>query len=242
VPPERTALLEATGIDRSFGGVLALQGVDLAVGEGEIVALIGPNGAGKTTLLNILSCVLGPTRGRISFRGRSLRGAAPHVVARLGLTRTFQNLQLFSGLTAAENVMVAIESRHGRTATRAEAKSWLGRVGLRASPDALADRLSFGERRLLELARALASEPRMLLLDEPAAGLGRAEREALAAILAGVRADGVTVLFVEHDLELALGAADRVVVLDRGEKIADGRPSDIRGDARVVSAYLGVAG
>ena len=238
--PAEPAVVEARGVWREFGGVVALRDVDLAVREGEIVALIGPNGAGKTTLLNVLSCVLPPTRGQVLFRGRPLPGR-PHRAARAGLTRTFQDLQLFGSLSALDNVLVAREARGKGAVPRGDADRFLGTVGLASRARDHPDALPFGQRRLLELARALATEPMLLLLDEPAAGLSTPERTALAERLCGLRDVGVTVLLVEHDLELALGVADRVVVLDQGVKIADLPPDAVRGDERVIAAYLGVA-
>ncbi len=236
---EPAALAEMVGVWREFGGIVALRDVDLAVAEGEIVALIGPNGAGKTTLLNIFSGVLGPTRGDVRFRGASIAGHAPHRAARAGLTRTFQQIQLFTSLSARENVLVACEARTAVAVAPSEAGGYLDAVGLHGLGERHADALAFGQRRLVEMARALAARPALLLLDEPAAGLSAPERRALAALLLGIRARGVTVLIVEHDLELALGVADRVVVLDQGVKIADLPPDAVRDDARVVAAYLG---
>jgi ABC-type branched-subunit amino acid transport system ATPase component len=233
-------LVAATGLRCEFGGVVALRDIDIDLRAGEILALIGPNGAGKTTLLNLLSCILEPTRGEIRLRGVRVDGRRPHTVARAGLTRTFQNLQLFGSLTAADNVRVALEARHGRAVERADAVRYLARVGLADRADDRAEELAFGQRRLLELARALAVEPSVLLLDEPAAGLALVERVGLRQLLLRMRADGVTILLVEHDLDLALGVADRVIVLDQGIKIADLKPEEVRRDHRVIAAYLGV--
>lgn len=234
-------LVEARGVWCEFGGVAALRGVDIAVHRDEILALIGPNGAGKTTLLNVLSCVLPPTRGDVYLRRVRVTGRRPHVAARAGLTRTFQNLQLFTSLTVAENLRVAREARLGRAVGEGEARRWLDQVGLADRARDRAEALPFGQQRLLELARALALEPTVLLLDEPAAGLSLLERIALRQLLLRVRRDGTSILLVEHDLDLALGVADRVVVLDQGEKIADCRPEEVRADERVVTAYLGTA-
>ncbi len=234
-------LLETRGLWRDFGGVIALRDVAIELREGEILALIGPNGAGKTTLLNVLSCVLPPTAGSVYVRGVRMNGRAPHAVARAGITRTFQNLQLFGSLTVAQNVRVAIEARAHRAADPADVRACLARLGIAGIADERAEELSFGQRRLVELARALALEPAALLLDEPAAGLGLLERVALRALLLRVRAEGVAVLLVEHDLDLALGVADRVVVLDQGVKIAEAKPEEVRRDERVITAYLGTA-
>lgn len=234
-------LVEARGVWCEFGGVAALRAVDIAVHRDEILALIGPNGAGKTTLLNVLSCVLPPTRGDVYLRRVRVTGRRPHVAARAGLTRTFQNLQLFTSLTVAENLRVAREARLGRAVGEGEARRWLDQVGLADRARDRAEALPFGQQRLLELARALALEPTVLLLDEPAAGLSLLERIALRRLLLRVRRDGTSILLVEHDLDLALGVADRVVVLDQGEKIADCRPEEVRADERVVTAYLGTA-
>lgn len=232
--------LRTSGIRMRYGSLAALDGVDLEIAAGARHALIGPNGAGKTTLLNLLSCVLKPTSGEIRLRGARIDGHSPHTVARAGLTRTFQNLQLFGSLSAADNVRVALEARLGRAVDRAEAVRCLARVGLADRADDRAEELAFGQRRLLELARALALEPAVLLLDEPAAGLALVERVALRQLLLRMRAEGVTILLVEHDLDLALGVADRVVVLDQGAKIADMKPEEVRRDHRVIAAYLGV--
>jgi branched-chain amino acid transport system ATP-binding protein len=239
VPAE--TLLETRGLWRDFGGVVALRDLDIELRRGEILSLIGPNGAGKTTLLNVLSCVLAPTRGDVYVRGERMNGRRPHAVARAGVTRTFQNLQLFGSLSAAENVRVALEAKHGAATREEDVRMWLGRVGIADRAAVRADELSFGERRLVEMARALAVEPSVLLLDEPAAGLSLIERVALRRLLLRMRADGVTILLVEHDLDLALGVADRVVVLDQGTKIADLKPEEVRRDERVVAAYLGTA-
>ncbi len=232
-------LLETRGVWREFGGVVALRDVDVALRAGEILALIGPNGAGKTTLLNVFSCVLAPTRGGVYVRGVRMNGRSPHAVARAGVTRTFQNLQLFGSLTVEENVRVALEARGRGAADRSGVERCLARLGIADRAADRADELPFGQRRLVELARALALEPTALLLDEPAAGLSLLERVALRHLLLRVRSDGVAVLLVEHDLDLALGVADRVVVLDQGVKIADLKPEEVRRDERVVAAYLG---
>lgn len=234
-------IVAARGVWCEFGGVVAVRDVDVELHEGRILALIGPNGAGKTTLIDLLSRVIPPTRGEVRVRGLATDGTRPHALARRGLTRTFQDLQLFGSLTVAENVRVAREARLGRSVEGSEVDRWLARVGLTGRAGERAEALSFGQRRQLELARALALEPAALLLDEPAAGLSLLERVALRQLLLGLRADGVAILLVEHDLDLALGVADRVVVLDQGVKIADLPPDEVRVDPRVVAAYLGAA-
>jgi ABC-type branched-subunit amino acid transport system ATPase component len=235
--------------------VSALSNVDLEARGGEILAVIGPNGAGKTTLLNVISGVLPPTTGQVVFGGREITRLPPHRVAALGLARTFQNLQLFGNMTALENVLVAREAK-GRSGLlsaalrlpgsaveelrfRREAWQILTSMGLEERALLLASALSFGQQRLLEIARALATEPRLLLLDEPAAGLSAAERDDLVRVIRGIRDLGTTIFLVEHDMGLVMELADRVVVLDNGEKIADAPPARVQNDARVIAAYLG---
>ena len=249
------ALLDVEGIRRSFGGLVALDNVTFRVAAGQIKAVIGPNGAGKTTLFNIVSGVLPPDAGEIRFNGGEVTGRPPHEIVRLGMARTFQNPSLFLRMSAAENVMVA---RHCRTrrgfwasalrwpgqpreerAIRESAMKYLTAVGLSALADVAVSALSFGQRRMVELARALATEPKLLLLDEPASGLNTKEKDDLAALIVRIRGEGVTVLLVEHDMSLVMDVAEEILVLHFGTPIAEGAPATIRNDPRVVSVYLG---
>jgi branched-chain amino acid transport system ATP-binding protein len=249
-------LLDLEAMTRNFGGLRAVAGVSFGVRAGEISALIGPNGAGKTTLFNLVSGFLRPHGGRVRLAGEDITARAPQHIAARGLVRTFQRVHLFADMTALENVLVGLHlhTRGGLAAAllrppatraqsaraRAAADALLARVGLAARGHDVAGTLAFGEQRLLEIARALAARPRLLLLDEPAAGLNPAETERLGTLLRDIRDEGVTVLFVEHDMNLVMGIADTVVVLDFGEKIAEGTPDEIQRHPRVLEAYLGV--
>jgi ABC-type branched-subunit amino acid transport system ATPase component len=226
-----------------FGGLLALDSVDLEVAVGEVHGLIGPNGAGKTTLFNVITGLQRPTQGTVHIGSREVTRKRPHTRSRLGLGRTFQRLELFGTLTARENVQMAAEVQRGklaggRTASQ-EAEYQLGRVGLLHVADQPTDSLPTGLARLVELARALATSPSVLLLDEPSSGLNAEETAALGAVLQHLAAEGMGVLLVEHDMALVMGICNRVVVLDHGQVIARGDPLSVRGDARVQAAYLG---
>ncbi|KAF0207594.1 MAG: ABC transporter ATP-binding protein [Actinomycetota bacterium] len=249
------SLLSVRGISKRFGGLTAVDDVSFEVFEGTIKALIGPNGAGKSTLFNLLTGFERPDAGSVSFGGTALGGKRPHEVVRVGLARTFQNTQLFEEMTGAENVLVGMHPtmRTGFMAgalrlpsTRAEERDARERVGhlLRlVGADQYADTpaadVPHGVRRLLEIARALATSPRLLLLDEPAAGLNNAETRTLATCLRRIRDDGITILVVEHDMGLVMDVSEEIVVLDRGRKIAEGPPLLIQKDAAVIEAYLG---
>jgi len=250
-----TVLLEARGVGKRFGGVQALKDVSLTINAGEIYGLIGPNGAGKTTFFNVLTGLYARDAGEIHFAGSPLPLGEPHRVAAAGIARTFQNIRLFANMTARENVMVGRHARtragvigavlrDGRTrgeeaAIRRRADELLHYVGIADRADDLARHLSYGDQRRLEIARALASEPKLLALDEPAAGMNATETAALRVLIEGLRADGATVLLIEHDVKLVMGLCDRVAVLDYGEKIAEDVPAAVQKNAAVVEAYLG---
>ena len=251
----QSVLLQARGVAKHFGGVKALRDVSLTIREGEVYGLIGPNGAGKTTFFNCMTGLYVPDDGGFTFAGTPLLADAPHQAAERGIARTFQNIRLFGNMTALENVMVG---RHVRTragvlgamlqsaATRAEeaairqrALDLLHYVRIEDRADDLAKNLSYGDQRRLEIARALATEPKLLCLDEPAAGMNATETEDLRDLIEGIRKDGTTILLIEHDVKLVMGLCDRVAVLDYGALVIEDVPAVVQKDQRVIEAYLG---
>jgi branched-chain amino acid transport system ATP-binding protein len=233
-------LLEARGLSRRFGGVHAVRGLDVDVRAGEVLGLIGPNGAGKTTVFNLLSGFLAPDAGEIRFDGRSVLGLAPHAICRLGLARTFQIVRPFPHLSVLDNVKVGALVRHaGVRQARERAREVIERVGLGPKADAPAGGLTLPERKRLELARALATEPTLLLLDEVMAGLNATEIETIVRLVSAINRAGVSILLIEHNMRAVMSLSHRIVVLSFGEKIAEGEPAEVANHSKVVEAYLG---
>jgi len=248
-------LLSVENVSKRFGGLAALEDVSLSVQSGEIYGLIGPNGAGKTTLFNCMTGLYTVTSGAVRLDGVAVQALKPHQIVKLGFARTFQNIRLFANMSALENVMVG---RHARTSAtvlgavlrcrktraeeagiRARAHELLAYVGLAGKGRTLASHLSYGDQRRLEIARALATDPKLLALDEPVAGMNPAERRQMGELFQKLRGGGVTLLLIEHDVKLVMGLCDRVAVLDYGRKIAEGPAEAVRQDAAVIAAYLG---
>jgi len=235
-----TALLSVEHVGVRFGGLVAIADLQFEVQEGEIVSLIGPNGAGKTTAFNVVTGFLKPTQGRVSFRGTPLNGFRPHQITRLGLARTFQRTSVFPDDTVRDNVLIGLHGKDGsEQVSRDAAAAILDLVGLTARADDKAGTLAYGEQRLVGVALALATEPTMLLLDEPVSGMNESETRSVVNLLRAIRQRGITILLVEHDMRMVMEVSDRILVLNYGRLIAEGPPSAIRSDAAVIEAYLG---
>jgi branched-chain amino acid transport system ATP-binding protein len=252
-----SALLATQNVTKAFGGLVAVEDVSFAITPRSIVSIIGPNGAGKTTFFNMLTGLYKPTFGRIEFAGRDVTGTRPDIITELGVARTFQNIRLFSSMSATENVMVGQHSRmkaglfgsilrppavrKEEAAVREKAREMLAYVGLEKSQfERLASNLSYGDQRRVEVARALASDPALLLLDEPTAGMNPQESARFTSFMGQVRDErGLTILLIEHDMRVVMGVSERITVLDHGTKIAEGVPEEVRANERVIEAYLG---